>query len=557
MRVALVTMPVRLSKPAQVPPLGIMSLAAYLIEQGHEVRVEDAALQREEPDVISKRLAEWGAELIGLGGLVTGYGYAIRFSKALRAANPSVPLVLGGQMLINNTQNCFNAMPIDFAIHGYGEIALGKLCQHLEGELEKAHIPGLSYREGHEVVNNPGREFFKHMDDKPLPAYQLVEMDHYMRHAALALPHKRRVPDKAAEGSTKGMFVMGTLGCTDRCTFCVHEQEFVGLKRHSTEYTIRHLERLHREYGVRYFIMGEEMFLATLNGAREFNALMKERLPDCYWGATTRADVVTEALIEELRDGNCIGLHWGYESGSQQMLDLMRKRMTVETNEKAYRLCRDAGLLGSLSFMVGNVGETKRTVEETLESIGRAGISEGTVFYTSAYPGGRLWDWAVERGLIEDTHEYLLKVSNVDPEGTSNINLTPYPQWVLKVWRKMILRRIYDEALAKASEEERRQRSRLFARLRALFPQYALPMLIWFYFFYRTLTRSFFHTKRDRLGDVRRDERGALLPDRLFVARPQRHLDAEQLRELQVQPAVRLPLLQASGPFAEVKGKGA
>jgi radical SAM superfamily enzyme YgiQ (UPF0313 family) len=434
-------------------------------------------------------------------------------------------------------------MGIDFAIHGYGEIALAKLCDHLQGKLEKERIPGLSYREGDQVVTNPGREFFRHMDDKPLPAYHLIDMEHYMRHAAQALPHKRRVPTSASEEQPKGMFVMGTLGCTDRCTFCVHEQEFVGLKRHTPEYAIRHLEFLNREYGVRYFIMGEEMFLANLRGAHEFNALMKERLPDCYWGATTRANVVTEELIEELGDGNCIGLHWGYESGSQRILDLMLKRMTVEVNEQAYRRCSDAGLLGSLSFMVGNVGETNRTVKETMKSITRAGITEGTVFHVSAYPGGRLWDWTVESGLIEDTHEYLLKVSNVDPEGTININLTPYHPWVLRAWRKMIMRRIYDEAVKALPEDERRKRTGPGARLRALFPQRILPALVDLYFVYRRITRTLFRTERDRMCSFREDEKGALLPDSLFVARPQRHLNAERLAEVQTRPVERLALL--------------
>jgi radical SAM superfamily enzyme YgiQ (UPF0313 family) len=431
---------------------------------------------------------------------------------------------------------------VDYAIHGYGEIALEKLVAHLEGRLPVDRIPGLSFRDGGHLVTNPGREFFRHLDDKPLPAYHLVDMEHYVAAATSAIPVRRALPPEHAVNVSRGMLVMGTLGCSDRCTFCIHEQEFVGLKRHTNEYVIAHLRHLRDLYGVGLFLLGEEMFIAGLEQARQFNALMQERLPDCYWAATTRAESVTPELIEELKDGHCVGLHWGYEAGSQRILELMQKRMTVPTNERAYAVAAASGLLGSLSFLVGNVGEGPLTIKETIASIRRAGITEGTVFYVSPYPGGRIWDWALERGIIRDAHQYLLDVSDVDPESHINVNLTPHPDFILRAWKRMISRALYEEALRRQDGAPSGARAGLKRRLRAFLGRKVLPTLVDAYFAYYALTRTFFRTPKDRRHEYRTDATGALLPAQLIVGKPQRHLSSKELEALRSLPQERVPL---------------
>jgi len=169
---------------------------------------------------------------------------------------------------------------------------------------------------------------------------------------------------------------------------------------------------------------------------------MKEEFPDSYWVASARADFVTQEAIDELKTGNCIGITWGFESGSQTMLDLMNKRMTIEKNLNALSLAQKAGLVNDfsefpLSFVLGHPGETNKTIKETLATIKKGKLSRGAVFYATPYPGGRVWDWTVERGIIEDTHEYLMRVSGRNAYDF-NINLTPYPDFIVKGWMKIV-----------------------------------------------------------------------------------------------------------------------
>jgi anaerobic magnesium-protoporphyrin IX monomethyl ester cyclase len=550
MRVVLITTPARTRKVNYVIPSGVIALAAHLESAGHTVIVVDQALHRHPTEELARRVADLAPDLVGLSGIITAYSHIIALIGDLRKVLPTVPVVLGGQVGINNVENCFTHMAIDYLVHGYGEFALEKLVRALQGAIAVEMIPGLSYRRGDTVVTNPGREFFRHLDDRPIPAYHLVDMEHYC--GALASVKKgefvyngRRLPV-----NPRVLPVYGTLGCTDRCTFCVHEQEFVGIKLNSNRVLMAHLTFLHREYGINFFNMGEEMFISKLDRAREFNTMMKAELPECYWTATTRADFVTPDLITELKTGHCVGLTWGYESGSQRMLDLMNKRMSVAVNNRAVVLAREAGLYSSTTLMVGNVGETHQTIQETMAGVHEIGLASGSVFLAAAYPGGRTWDWAVERGIIADTHTYLQRISDRDA-AQFNINLTPYPDFVLRAWQTLVAYAI--ETAGKAGRPtpqattNRGLRTRLRRAGRTLWLGFLLPRLVAATAYGCDLLLRLDSRRRARFA-IRVDAKGALLPIHLIRGLPQTFLSETQIHHLMNETGKRVLTLKPDAP---------
>ncbi len=551
MRVVLLSTPTRVYTPNYIIPSGIISIAAYLEQCGHEVRVVDAAALREPNDSIVRRVAEFDPHVIGIGGIITAYAYIIALTQDLKKSLPKVPLVLGGQVSINNYKNCFRHMAIDYIVHGYGEIGMEKIIRHLEGSLPIEMIPGISYLENGCIVTNPGREFFKNINEMPLPAYHLIDMEHYATVNGHRLAKLDKYLEKTGKTTKSHRFctVMGTLGCTDRCTFCVHEQEYVGLKVFSNDYLIRHIRHLHENYGIHALAIGEEMFITKVQRAREFNNLMKEHFPQIYWAGSTRADFVIPELVAELETGNCYSLGWGFESGSQKMLDLMKKRMTRKQNMRAQTLCEHSKLVGACTMMVGNVGETNDTIKETIDAIRTAHIGRGTVFFAAAYPGGRTWDWAVERDIIRDTHKYLIDASDKDAGVRINVNLTPFPDFILKGWQQMLL--------WECEKQERKKPYQLFSRqpfimrwrkyLRnflgyTYIPAPLIPYLVDLYFLYYRVSRKFFKTKKDVQYAYQVDKKGALLPDNFIVGLPQQHLSPERVGALAKAPKIKLVL---------------
>ena len=562
MRILFITTPSRLSTPNYMIPSGILALAAYMRKFGHLVYVVDAALKLYPHDLTARLACDFKPDLIGVGGIITSYSFCVGLTRALKKIMPNVPIVLGGQVTINNTVNCFEHMPIDYMVYGYGEIPLQKIVQHLEGKLKIEGIPGISYRKGDIVHESPGREFVEDINSLPLPAYDLVDMEYYVtvfkKNPTLDIWLKKC-------GKTTSSYrlatIMGALGCVARCTFCVHEQEYLGIKYFSHEYVLNHLAYLYQQYGVRIFAIGEEMFLSNVNRVLEFNKLLLEKYPDVYWRTATRSDFINEQLVRALdaRGSNCYTVVFGYESGSQRILDIMNKGTKREDNIRAYKLLRSSQALGvAAALMVGNVGENMESIKETISSIHECGLYDSTVFFTSPYPGGRIWDWACENKIITDTHEYLMAVSNVDPTSRINVNLTPYPNWVLWFWKGLIIWHMNFEKY-KHLQHEWSFKQKFSFWMRGLFPLsnsklvmsngsisskrlkafceifltvimrvcpiWFIKISLWVYFVFPKKSipeKYYFNT----------DSKGALLPKRIRKGSLQRYLIDQELRDL-------------------------
>lgn len=561
MRVALVNTPASRFEKSRVAPTGILALAAWLERHGHEVRIVDAAATRAPNDSVVRDIAEFEPGLVGFGALVTAYRYVIDLTRDVRKALPRTPQVLGGQVAINNVANCFTHMPIDYLINGYGEFPLEKLTRALGGTMDVAKVPGLAWRQGNRVVTNPGQEFVKRLDELPMPAYHLIDMEYYATAYGRngSLQHYLRRTGKTVRHN-RFMNIMGTLGCTDRCTFCVHEQEFVGLKVFSNQYLLEHIAFLNDRYGIDVFGIGEEMFITTVPRAREFNRLMKERFPEVYWYGSTRANHATPEMIAELETGNCYALAYGIESGSTLMLDLMKKRLKREDVVQSYSLIAKSKLVPGGSLMVGNIGETNETIKETISFIREVKMTLSGAYYASAFPGGRTWEWAVERGLIRDTHEYLLQAAQTDHVTHINSNLTPYPDWVLRAWQALINweqvwvdfrhRPDYGRMRSMSAAERWRTLGRFYVRanrkeLRAPVP--LLKLAVEAYFAWYKLSRKFYRTARDRQCAYEVDAKGAVLPRTLIVGQPQRPKTPAELATIAVLPP-RLLELPADAP---------
>jgi len=542
MKVVFISTPSRLHLPNYVVPTGILSISSYLEALHHDVVVVDAAALNEPIDITIQRIVDEKPEVIGISAIITAYKFTINMVRSIRKELPEVPIVLGGQLTINTSHLFFKYTSVDFIVHGYGEIAMGKLIDYFEEKISLDDIPGISYKLNEKIIENPGRDFFDHVDSMPLPAYHLINMEHY---ATVRGENKRLIEYLEATGKTidnhRFINVMGTLGCTDMCTFCVHEQEFVGLKIFSNEYLISHMEFLHRKYDINVFGIGEEMFLTTPKRLKKFNKLMKDRLPNVFWTSSTRGNHITKDLVDELvENSNCFNVGWGLESGSDKVLTLMKKRMTRHENLTAYNNLIKTPIRPSGSLMVGNIGEDLYTILETIAFIKETNMPFIQPFFATPYPGSRIWDWALERGLIEGQHQFLLKVSNLDITDKIHCNMTPFPDFILKGFSSLIAYESYKNSFF-------HQKSGLLgfsiSNIKIFvsavtgpgyIPMPLMKINLRIYQYLHDLRRKIFTIKNDEVYNFKIDDESAMRPEKLIVMSPQKRVKSVDVASVKV-----------------------
>jgi hypothetical protein len=134
------------------------------------------------------------------------------------------------------------------------------------------------------------------------------------------------------------------------------------------------------------------------------------------------------------------------------------------------------------------------------------------------------------------------------------MNLTPYPNWVLKGWQQIIgwecekIEWTKQHKLYSGEPFLLRWRKYLRPFLGYTYvPSPIMRHLVDLYFVYYRITRKFFKTKKDRQFEYRLDKKGSLLPDTLNVSKPQTHLSPQQLADVVAQPKIRIPIHAVRG----------
>ncbi len=502
MRIILISTPTRTCMPNTVMPLGIMYLASYLEQIGHTVKIIDAAKTRQDNQTIITYLMEFKPDLIGISGIITAFCFTKVLVTDLKKVFSRIPLVIGGHIVLDISEILICSIRCDYTISGYGEKPLAYLVEYLEKKRKIESIPGLSYLKDGVVVHNPGSIFFDKIDDIPLPAYHQIDMEYYVT-VYKRIPKLERYLVKSSKPAPPLRLapVIAARGCTDRCAFCVHEFEYKGFHIHTIEYIINNIRVLYEKYNVRIFGLGEDLFLYNVRQARELVKAMNTNFPDAYFSCSSRADYITQEVVDVLKNSNCFYIAYGFESGSNTMLNILNKRITRDVNIAAYKIISETDITPACSFMVGTPGESRKTVKETISAIRKADIIDSAVFFTTPYPGSRLFRWCMEQNLIRNVSDYLDFISNRDAHKLS-INFTPYPDIIVKMMRILVL-----NALDKNKEKEGFK-----IPLKSLiFKHWIIPIVYMSYFFLRKKMSIFFSKYKKDTIQLNLDKRSTLI----------------------------------------------
>lgn len=368
-------------------PLGLAYIAANLEKAGHDAAILDAPALGLGAEDIARAIEKGRYQVIGVTMLTPMYARSVETARAVRRAFPEVSIVVGGaHPTILPKETLLENREIDFAVIGEGEAALLQLVEALEKGRGVKHIPGLAYRMEGEVYINPPHALISNLDDLPMPARHLLPMHAY---------HMTRSRTRSSHAFT----VSVARGCPFNCGFCCR---IFGRKvrHHSVERIIEEIGVLFDRYGAREINL--EADTLTLNKSFVFS--LCDRLMDSglsnkiIWTCESRVDTVSEEMLKKMKKAGCWQISYGVETGSQRLLDLIHKDITIEQIERTFALTKRVGISIRGFFMLGLPTETR---EESLKTISfarklDAEWSQFTLF--TPFPGADLYDVAIKEG---------------------------------------------------------------------------------------------------------------------------------------------------------------
>ncbi len=368
-------------------PLGIFYLAAYLLKYGFPVRVIDAEAEGIPHERVAEMLRGSGARIVGITSTTVAFRNAGHLAALLRQRLEGVPLVIGGPHLTAMPAQTMKTGLFDYGIVKEGEAPFLRLCSLLlrgEGRLEE--IPGLlSMRDG-EVVQNVGHEFISGLDDIPFPARGLS-------------------PDMTVYQPPVGSFrekpvasVMTSRGCPYRCIFCDNNTFGRTLRLFSAEYVAEEIRTLVRGHGVREIAFLDDTFVIDKARLRRIFELLRSDGISFPWTCMTRVNNLDRETLAFMKANGCWQIRFGIESGNQEVLDFIRKGITLGQVRDVTAWCRDLGIRTTGFFMIGHHIDTPATIDETIEFALTLPLSDMVATINTPIPGTESYGSARQYG---------------------------------------------------------------------------------------------------------------------------------------------------------------
>lgn len=314
-------------------------------------RFVDLVFKRFRPEIDSYRAAVLGSgcRLIGFSVFGTSVAFSVRFAHELKSRAPRIPIVFGGHEVDKPSGRALVPRGCcDAHVVGEGEHALIDLYRSVveRGAIDP-HIPGVIVEEG----NYTPRPQTDELDDLPSPTWNGFDL-HLYTSGALPLLFSR--------------------GCISRCSFCSDTAHFKRFRHRSPAHMMREIRSHVERYRVHNFRFHDLLINGDINALNGLCDAIVSSGVEVSWTAMAMArKEMSQDQFRRLRAAGCLELDMGVESGSNRVLKLMRKPVTVEEIGRNIQLASQAGIKVNISLVIGHPGEEEEHVGETIEFLRR------------------------------------------------------------------------------------------------------------------------------------------------------------------------------------------
>lgn len=379
-------------------PIWLAYAAGLLEAHGFDVRLVDGPGEDIDFAEAVRRGREHAPGLVVVATTTPSIHNDIRAAEALKEATGAYTVLVGTHTSALPLETLAAAPRVDAVSRKEYDWTLLELAERLAGGArDAAGVRGLTWRRpGGEVVAEPDRP--EQPDISELPHAARVYRRHFFGHWTRYFYAITRHPV---------VTIVTGRGCPYRCTYCLFPQTLTGhlYRRRPIEAIVDEFKYIEREFpGVREVFIEDDTLTVDKKRCRRFAEEMIRRRVKLRWTANARCDVDYETLHLMRRAGLrllCVGV----ESADQEILDNVQKRIEVGQIERFFGDAKRADVLVHGCFMVGNPGETRGSLERTLEFAKRLEPDTAQFFPLMVYPGTEAYAWAEREGLLE-TNSY-------------------------------------------------------------------------------------------------------------------------------------------------------
>ncbi|MCX7973941.1 MAG: B12-binding domain-containing radical SAM protein [Candidatus Aminicenantes bacterium] len=417
------------------PPLGLLYLAASIKKNtSHEIEVLDAQPLQWTYRELETYLKGKTYDLVGISVMTFTLIDAFKTVRVVKRAIPEAKIVLGGAHVHLFPEETKNLEGVDFAFMGEAEFSFIKFLSCFEnGQKSFENVPGLVFNDNQGKIIKNNIEIIRNLDEVPLPERSLVGIKNY---------------SSLLSRGNLCTTVITSRGCPFHCTFCDRPlSPITSIFRYRSAKNVVEEIRECMEYGIKDFLFYDDTF--TVNRDRVL-AICEEILRHnlkIRWDVRTRVDLVDEEILRMMKRAGCVAIHYGVESGNDDILKILQKGFTVKKVKETFALTKKIGLETLAYFMIGLPSENLKHIQDTFDLAKelRPDYTHFTIF--SPYPGTKLYFLGMEKGIIKrDIWREFARDPNKEfrvPVWEENFSRDELYEIIVKFYKKFYLRPRY------------------------------------------------------------------------------------------------------------------
>ncbi|MBI2852978.1 MAG: radical SAM protein [Chloroflexi bacterium] len=334
---------------------------------------------------VKAAIADFAPDVLGITCKSQNFASVRIVARLAKEIDKEIIVVVGGPHPSMDGVNVMKCPDIDICVRGEGEETAVELLSAIDEGKDWGDVSGIMFRKNGDVCQTPPRSYIGDLDSLPFPHEVAPEvLKDYSRYPLTAF-HR----------------IFAIRGCPFNCSFCGSRYVWSRRARHrSVENVVRQIQSL-QKMGLTFIHFDDDTFGVNKEYIRDLCHAIKSNCPGLTWGSEIHVNLVDRETIGLMKSAGCVFLQLGIESGSNRMLELIRKGITVE---KALSVCEMIKGVGGIHlntfFMAGFPQETEETLRDTCNVMEAVKCDSISFSIFTPYPGTELFELCKERGLI-------------------------------------------------------------------------------------------------------------------------------------------------------------
>ncbi len=374
------------------PPLGLLYLAGYLEKYScFDLKIIDAQVEKLSYQQLKEKIEKYQPNIVGLTAMTFTLLDVLATIKIVKEINPKTKVVLGGPHAQIYPQETINLQGVDYVVLGEGEITFYELLNNLDDVKKLRKIKGLVFKIGDEIVNAGQKSYIKNLDDLPFPPRRLIPFQKYFSLLAKKNP-------------ITTMFT--SRGCPYQCAFCYRPNMGRYFRYRSGKNVVDEMEEC-LKMGIQEIFIYDDTFSVIRQRVFDICDEITKRKLNFSWDIRTRVDTVDEAMLKKLKQAGCARIHYGVEAGTEKILKVLNKGISLQQVKETFRLTKKNGIATLAYFMIGCPTETREDILQTIKFAKELNPDFAQITLFTPFPATKIYQTGLEQKIF--TNDYWLE----------------------------------------------------------------------------------------------------------------------------------------------------